>query len=403
MRHEARQRSKQDSQARKQTMNLTLEVLQVHDPGARIDDSLAPDSSDENFIDLAENANPSPHHQQELIMNSNQKKQEEKVENLNLRLNQDSHTTLAFSNNNKQRIEHTEQGAHIITAEKMTNLVTQNIFPVRRISAQILSMTSSRTTRKQISPQRPRTFHEQKIKYSAILLPKKKLGILPKQGAGILPEQGAGILPNQGAGILPEQGAGILPEQGAGILPNQGAGILPNQRTDILSNQGTGVLPNQAASTLPKQGTNIGAPKEGPDILPNDTQPNQKPNKLPKLTPILPFWEQGPSIKSYREAVISTERRKMFLNQRQLSPSNLVINAFLMHNKTSATATNTSKPQTIHKTGFSLIDRGKAILHHHCGGSLYDTSRINFGKKITTLYKVHLLVVLNTPYWKVSK
>ena len=106
-----------------------------------------------------------------------------------------------------------------------------------------------------------------------------------------------------------------------------------------MSNQGTGVLPNQAASTLPKQGTNI----------------------------------------------------------------HLVINAFLMHNKTSVTGTNTSKPHTNHKTGFSLLDRGKAILHHHCGDSLYDTSQINFGKKITTLYKVHLLVVLNTPYWKVSK
>ena len=247
-------------------MNLTLEVLQVHDPGARIDDSLAPDSSDGNFIDLAEDANPSPHHQQELIMNSNQKKQEEKVENLNLRLNQDSHTTLAFSNSNKQRIEHT--GVHIITAEKMTNLVTQNIFPVRRISAQITSMTSSRTTRKQISPQRPRTFHEQKIKYSAILLPKKELGILPKQGAGILPKQGAGILPEQGAGILPNQGAGILPEQGAGILPNQRAGILPEQGAGILPNQGAGILPEQGAGILPNQGAGI-LHKQGAGILPN--------------------------------------------------------------------------------------------------------------------------------------
>ena len=54
------------------------------------------------------------------------------------------------------------------------------------------------------------------------------------------------------------------------------------------------------------------------------------------------------------------------------------------------------------KTLNSKFHQAEKTLHHYCGDDLYTTTKLNFNKKFSLLTRVHLLVILNSPYWEVS-
>ena len=51
----------------------------------------------------------------------------------------------------------------------------------------------------------------------------------------------------------------------------------------------------------------------------------------------------------------------------------------------------------------SKFQQAEKTLYRYCGDDLYNTTKLNFSKKVSSLTKVHLLIILNSPHWEVSK
>ena len=158
--------------------------------------------------------------------------------------------------------------------------------------------------------------------------------------------------------------------------------ILHNQEISTISYQGNGKISSQAGKVFPNQETN--------------EYSNQK-----RIQPANLLSEPSPNI-------LADQGTKHIPNQKAISSLNLEANLPSKNIKITLTAKYTSmvKFRSRHKNTSSTIDlskRGIHILHQYCGDSLYNSRLIGFSKKNTALAKVHLLVILNTPHWKVSK
>ena len=162
---------------------------------------------------------------------------------------------------------------------------------------------------------------------------------------------------------------------------NQVSNILHNQGISTISYQGNGKISSRTTKVFPNQEIN--------------EYSNQKhigpPNLLSEPTQNIP--DQG---------------TKHLPIQRSISSSNLGVNLHVKNIKIKPSVKNTSMVEFLSRkrntnSTVDLSNRGILTLYQYCGDSLYNIRLIGFSKKNTPLTKVHLLVILNTPHWKVSK